>query len=89
MSAYQEQSNQDASIEKIEENSLILHNDFNAIEHVIHCLINVVGQDPIQAEQCAFMVHYKGKYAVKKGSFESLQPMHLLLSQLGLTVSID
>jgi ATP-dependent Clp protease adaptor protein ClpS len=89
MSAYQEQSNPDASIEKIEENSLILYNDFNAIEHVIHCLINVVGQDPIQAEQCAFIVHYKGKYAVKKGSFESLQPMHLLLSQLGLTVSID
>lgn len=89
MSDYQEQSNFQSSLVNEEECALILHNDYNNIEHVIQCLVNIMGQDPIQAEQCAFIVHYKGKCVIKKGKFEALQPFHKILAHQGLTVSIN
>ena len=89
MSAYQEQSDIQSALVNEEECALILHNDFNTFEHVIHCLVNIMGQEPLQAEQCAFIVHYKGKCTSKKGKFETLNPFHRILAQQGLTVSID
>ena len=89
MSAYQEQSDIHSALVNEEECALILHDDFNTFEHVIHCLVNIMGQEPLQAEQCAFIVHYKGKCTIRKGKFETLNPFHRILAQQGLTVSID
>jgi ATP-dependent Clp protease adaptor protein ClpS len=70
--------------------SLILFNDdFNTFDFVINSLIDVCSHDEIQAEQCAFIVHYKGKCAVKSDSFSNLKPMFDELSRRDLTVSID
>ncbi|MCD6090366.1 MAG: ATP-dependent Clp protease adaptor ClpS [Bacteroidales bacterium] len=70
--------------------SLILFNDdFNTFDFVISSLIEVCNHDEIQAEQCAFIVHYKGKCAVKTDSFSNLKPMLDELSNRDLTVSID
>lgn len=70
--------------------SLILYNDdFNTFDFVIRSLIDVCNHDEIQAEQCAFIVHYKGKCAVKSDSFSNLKPMFDELSRRDLTVSID
>lgn len=80
--------NETATVD-ITEQSLILHNDFNHIDHVIHCLVNIMDFDPIQSEQIAYIVHYKGKCSIKSGTFDQLQPFHKLLAQQGLTVSID
>jgi ATP-dependent Clp protease adaptor protein ClpS len=88
MTKHQEQSSPQEDILNDQDSILILHNDFNTFDHVIHSLINVLGHDPIQAEQCAFIVHYKGKCVVKDGNFEKLLHYHNILAGLGLTVSI-
>lgn len=70
--------------------SLILFNDdFNTFDFVINSLVDVCDHDDIQAEQCAFIVHYKGKCAVKSDSFSNLKPLFDELSRRDLTVSID
>ncbi|MBN2238024.1 MAG: ATP-dependent Clp protease adaptor ClpS [Bacteroidales bacterium] len=70
--------------------SLILFNDdFNTFDHVIESLVDVCKHDQIQAEQCAFIVHYKGKCIVKTDAFTILKPMFDELSRRDLTVSID
>ena len=52
---------------------LVLYNDdFNTFDHVIESLINVCHHTPEQAEQCAIIVHHKGRYEVKSGSYKRL-----------------
>jgi len=71
------------------ENELILHNDdFNTFDHVIDCLIAICDHSVEQAEQCTYLVHYKGKCAVKRGSFDKLIPMKEALQDQKLTVEI-
>jgi ATP-dependent Clp protease adaptor protein ClpS len=73
-----------------ENKTLILFNDdFNTFDFVIQSLVEVCSHDEIQAEQCALIVHYKGKCAVKSDSFSNLKPMFDELSRRDLTVSID
>ncbi|MEN9334161.1 MAG: hypothetical protein RLY35_1341 [Bacteroidota bacterium] len=86
---HQESFENQAEIVDIIEQSLILHNDFNHIDHVIQCLVNIMDFDPIQSEQIAYIVHFKGKCPIKSGSAELLMPFHKMLAQQGLTVSID
>ena len=76
--------------ESIQEHNLILFNDHvNTFDHVIDLLMKVCDHDAIQAEQCATLVHYAGKCAVKKGSFDELAKMHEVLADNGLTVEIN
>lgn len=73
-----------------DEKKLILFNDHvNTFDHVIDCLVNICDHDPIQAEQCATITHYKGKCSVKHGSFEELVPFQSQLSENGLTVEVQ
>jgi ATP-dependent Clp protease adaptor protein ClpS len=73
-----------------EENSLILHNDdFHTFDYVIESLMDVCEHSTIQAEQCTFIIHYKGKCDVKKGSFDFLKPMKDGLIERGLNATID
>lgn len=69
---------------------LMLHNDEeNSFDFVIESLVDVCEHDEIQAEQCAFITHYKGKCDVKKAAFEVLKPMKDKLSSVGLSVTIE
>jgi len=68
---------------------IILHNDdVNTFEHVIDCLMEICGHDPIQAEQCAWIVHHNGKCAVKRGTFGQLEPRCAALQDRGLSAAI-
>jgi ATP-dependent Clp protease adaptor protein ClpS len=68
---------------------LILYNDdFNTFDFVIDSLIDVCNHEPEQAEQCAMIVHYKGKCAVKNGTIYELKPLYTELSNRNLTVEI-
>lgn len=68
---------------------LILHNDdVNTFDFVIQSLIEVCKHEPEQAEQCAMIVHYKGKCTVKTAPFTELEPMHVELSNRGLSATI-
>ncbi|MGC9374671.1 MAG: ATP-dependent Clp protease adaptor ClpS [Bacteroidales bacterium] len=70
--------------------SLILYNDdVHDFDFVINSLIDVCNHDSVQAEQCTFLVHYKGKCDVKKGKYNHLKKMHDQLQSKGLIVSID
>ena len=55
--------------------SLIVWNDeVNTFEWVIETLVEVCGHSAEQAEQCAYIIHFQGKYAVKQGSYDELKP---------------
>ena len=70
--------------------SLIVWNDeINTFEWVIETLIDVCGHTPEQAEQCAIIIDSKGKYAVKKGSYEQLKPMCDAITDRGIGATIE
>jgi len=72
-----------------EKRSLVVYNDeVNTFDHVIDTLIKVCRHTPEQAEQCTLMVHYKGKCAVKAGSFEELTPMRQAICDRGISAEI-
>lgn len=74
----------------VEERQLILFNDdVNTFDYVIENLVKICGHDPLQAEQCTIIVHFKGKCNVKQGTFEKLEPMCTALLDRGLTAEIQ
>jgi len=75
---------------EVADKQIILYNDeFNTFEFVIESLIKVCKHDALQAEQCTFLVHYKGKCSVKKGSYEELKSFCTALLERGLTAEIE
>jgi ATP-dependent Clp protease adaptor protein ClpS len=68
---------------------LILYNDeINSFDHVIKSLVEVCGHDPVQAEQCAMIVHFKGSCEIKKGLPAVLNRMSKSLNLKGLNSRI-
>jgi ATP-dependent Clp protease adaptor protein ClpS len=69
---------------------IVLHNDdVNTFDHVIISLMEVCGHEPIQAEQCAWIVHHNGKCSVKRGTFDQLEPRCTALLDRGLSAEIQ
>jgi ATP-dependent Clp protease adaptor protein ClpS len=69
---------------------LILYNDdINTFEHVIKSLVEICGHDSVQAEQCALIVHFKGKCEVKTGMVEVLNSMSRSLNAKGLHSKVE
>lgn len=74
---------------KSKQNEIVLFNDdVNTFDHVIDTLIDVCDHNPEQAEQCAIIVHFKGKCTVKTGEYDDLKPRCTLLLQAGLSAEI-
>lgn len=72
------------------DNHLTLHNDeIHTFEYVIESLMEVCDHNMEQAEQCTYLVHYKGKCDVKKGAYNALVPYKKELSRRGLKVTIE
>ena len=71
-------------------NQIVLFNDdVNTFDHVINTLVRVCNHDSLQAEQCAMLVHYKGKCTVKTGELVKLEPMCTALLDAGLSAEIQ
>lgn len=89
-------STQEEILEKVDSkekktplNEIILYNDeVNTFDFVIDSLIKVCDHSPIQAEQCTFLVHFKGKCSVKSGEYKELEPRCTKLLELGLSAEI-
>ncbi|MFV0344649.1 MAG: ATP-dependent Clp protease adaptor ClpS [Bacteroidales bacterium] len=84
--------NKDFKLKEKKENlaTIILHNDdFNTFDFVIDSLIELCGHDEVQAEQCAFIVHYKGKCDVLNGSFSELIDIYEEMKVRELTVTLN
>ncbi len=70
--------------------SLIVWNDeVNTFEWVIETLIDICGHSFEQAEQCAMIIHHKGKYAVKEGAYDELKPMCEAITERGIGATIE
>jgi len=70
-------------------NEIILFNDdVNTFDHVIDSLIDICDHTLEQAEQCAILVHYKGKCTVKTGEYNDLKPRCTMLLTKGLSAEI-
>ncbi|WP_299161510.1 ATP-dependent Clp protease adaptor ClpS [uncultured Tenacibaculum sp.] len=79
----------DVLIQETKKHEIILHNDdVNTFDHVIDSLVDVCDHTLEQAEQCATLVHYKGKCAVKTGEYKDLESRCSKLLQLGLSAEI-
>ena len=68
---------------------ILFNDDVNTFDHVIDTLIAVCDHEPLQAEQCALLVHYTGKCAVKTGSYKELEPLCSKLLQADLSAEIQ
>ena len=79
------------TLTSIEEScSLIVWNDeVNTFEWVIETLIEVCDHSYEQAEQCSYLIHFKGKYAVKQGSYEILKPQCDAITERGINATVE
>ncbi len=87
----EKQKDQDLPTDIDKENTftLILHNDdYHTFDYVIESLIEICELDSIQAIQCTYLIHYKGKCDVKRGSKNYLLPMRRALAQRDLKAVI-
>lgn len=74
----EKQSYIEETVELLDEEKtlLLLNDDVNTFDYVIDTLIKVCDHTYEQAETCALITHYKGKCAVKSGTYEELKPYH-------------
>ncbi len=69
---------------------LVVWNDeVNTFDWVIQSLMDVCGHDNEQAEQCAWIIHYKGKYTVKIGPMKKLSVMREALVDRGIGATVE
>ncbi|WP_026462724.1 ATP-dependent Clp protease adaptor ClpS [Adhaeribacter aquaticus] len=69
-------------------NLVVYNDDVNTFDHVIDTLIAVCKHTPEQAEQCTYLIHYKGKCTVKVGTFEELESMCSAIHDRGISADI-
>lgn len=79
--------------EDIEEQSpaklIVWNDDINSFDWVIESLVTVCDHTHEQAAQCAWIIHTKGKYAVKTGTLAELRPMREALVERGIGATIE
>jgi ATP-dependent Clp protease adaptor protein ClpS len=69
---------------------LIVWNDeVNTFEWVIETLMDICGHNHEQAEQCAYIIHFHGKYAVKNGIYDELKPFCDAITERGINATIE
>ncbi len=70
--------------------SLVVWNDeVNTFDWVIETLIEICHHTQEQAEQCALLIHFQGKYAVKQGEYDTLKPMCDAITERGIGATIE
>lgn len=68
---------------------MLYNDDVNTFDWVIENLIKYCNHNKIQAEQCALIVHTRGKHAVKYGDLQELAPICQTLADCGLSVKLE
>jgi ATP-dependent Clp protease adaptor protein ClpS len=80
----------DVMVDEEEPFHLIVWNDeVNTFEWVIETLVEVCQHSYEQAEQCAYIIHFQGKYAVKQGSYDELKPMCNSITDRGIGATVE
>ena len=70
-------------------NLIVWNDEVNTFEWVIETLMEVCGHTAEQAEQCAYIIHYQGKYAVKNGTYDDLKPECDAITDRGIGATIE
>ena len=70
-------------------NLIIWNDEVNTFEWVIETLIKICNHTTQQAEQCAYIIHFNGKYAVKNGEYDELKPMCNAITERGINATIE
>jgi len=79
----------DVKEQEVNQHEIVLFNDdIHTFDFVISSLIDVCEHSLEQAEQCTFLVHYKGKCAVKTGEYDELKLRCTRLLEMGLSAEI-
>jgi ATP-dependent Clp protease adaptor protein ClpS len=68
---------------------IVWNDDINTFEWVIKTLIEVCGHEKEQAEQCAMLIHTKGKYGVKNGDYDELRAMCDIIVDRGIGATVE
>ena len=85
-----EQEHTDVLEDVIDPFHLIVWNDeVNTFEWVIETLMQVCGYSHEQAEQCSYIIHFQGKYAVKQGSYDDLKPLCDAITERGIGATVE
>jgi ATP-dependent Clp protease adaptor protein ClpS len=70
-------------------NLVVWNDEVNTFEWVIDTLMDICGHTHEQAEQCAYIIHFHGKYAVKNGSYDDLKPQCDAITERGINATIE
>ncbi|HVF81159.1 MAG TPA: ATP-dependent Clp protease adaptor ClpS [Flavisolibacter sp.] len=68
---------------------IVWNDDVNTFEWVIETLMDICGHTHEQAEQCAYIIHYTGKYGVKNGTYDDLRPMCDAILDRGISATLE
>lgn len=76
-------------IETLEKNIVVFNDDINTFDHVINTFVSILKHTEHQAEQCAWIIHTKGKCKVKNGTYEDLEPLCTAILDSGINAEIQ
>ena len=80
---------EDEVVENVKLWSLVVFNDdVNTFDHVIDTLVDVCKHEPTQAEQCAMIIHLKGKCAVNSGEYDELVSQRNEICRRGISAEV-
>jgi len=68
---------------------IVWNDEVNTFEWVIETLIEICSHTEEQAEQCALLIHTRGKYAVKNGSYDELKPQCDAITERGIGATLE
>lgn len=68
---------------------IVWNDDVNTFDWVIETLVEICGHSQEQAEQCALIIHTKGKYGVKEGDYQTLKPMCEAICERSINATIE
>lgn len=68
---------------------IVWNDDVNTFEWVIETLMEICGHTYEQAEQCAYIIHFRGKYAVKQGTYDDLKPKCDAITERGINATVE
>ena len=89
---YTKESAAEANVLTANENMchlIVWNDDVTTFDWVIETLIEVCSHTQQQAEQCAMIIHTKGKYSVKEGGYDFLKPMCNAITERGINATIE
>ncbi|CAN5124796.1 ATP-dependent Clp protease adaptor ClpS [soil metagenome] len=70
-------------------NLIVWNDDVNTFDWVIKTLMEVCNHTEEQAEQCALIIHHKGKCSVKNGDYDMLKPMCDAITERTISATIE